>query len=91
MPVGNVPAGIFFEGYDYRFEQIRVYGYRRACINGQATDPGKDVLLDEWKQHHIEAEVDRLLMSFDRLIEKSSFGGRAWAQSRRDQDGGRSD
>ena len=53
---------IFGEDYDYLFEQIRMYGYRRARINGKETDLGKDVSLDERKQYHIEAVVDRFVV-----------------------------
>jgi len=44
------------------FDDIRKAGYVRVRVNGQVIDVNEDVKLDRYKQHTIEAVVDRLVV-----------------------------
>lgn len=53
---------IYGEDYEYTIEQIRINGYRRARIDGQETDLGGSVELDEDRDYRIEAIVDQFVV-----------------------------
>ncbi|MCL4488472.1 MAG: excinuclease ABC subunit UvrA [Chloroflexi bacterium] len=44
------------------FEDVRKAGYVRVRVNGDVLDVNEDVRLDRYKQHTIEAVVDRLVI-----------------------------
>ena len=44
------------------FDDVRKAGYVRVRVNGDVLDVNEDVKLDRYKQHTIEAVVDRLVM-----------------------------
>ncbi len=44
------------------FEDLRKSGYTRARVNGRVLDLSEDIELDRYKQHSIEAVVDRLVI-----------------------------
>ncbi len=44
------------------FEDVRKAGYVRVRVNGQVLDVNEDIKLDRYKQHTIEAVVDRLVV-----------------------------
>ena len=50
------------EDYEYLFEQIRVYGYRRARVDGKPRDLGDHVALDEEAEHTVEAVIDTFVV-----------------------------
>ena len=54
---------IYGEDYEYTLEQIRVNGYRRARIDGQETDLGENIELDEDVEYRIEAIVDQFVVA----------------------------
>jgi excinuclease ABC subunit A len=49
---------------EYRslFEDLRKSGYVRVRVNGQVRDVNEEIELDRYKQHTIEAVVDRLIV-----------------------------
>jgi excinuclease ABC subunit A len=51
--------------YQAVFEEIRKSGFARARVDGQVHSLDEEITLDRYKQHTIEAVVDRLVM--DRL------------------------
>lgn len=53
---------IFGEYYEYLFEQIRVNGYRRARVDGELTDLGDHIELDEDEDHAIDAIIDNFVI-----------------------------
>ncbi|MCA9060012.1 MAG: hypothetical protein KDA85_16005, partial [Planctomycetaceae bacterium] len=53
---------VYGEDYEYLFEQIRVNGYRRARIDGNAVDLGDNIELDEDETHTIEAVIDSFVV-----------------------------
>ena len=44
------------------FEDLRKSGFTRARVNGQVLELSEDIELDRYKQHTIEAVVDRLVI-----------------------------
>jgi excinuclease ABC subunit A len=44
------------------FEDVRKAGFVRVRVNGQVLDVNEDIKLDRYKQHTIEAVVDRLVI-----------------------------
>ncbi len=44
------------------FEDLRKSGFTRARVNGRVMDLGEEIELDRYKQHSIEAVVDRLVI-----------------------------
>ena len=44
------------------FEDLRKSGYTRARVNGRVLDLSEEIELDRYKQHSIEAVVDRLVI-----------------------------
>ena len=48
--------------YRQLFEDLRRAGYVRVRVNGQIRDLGEEIELDRYKQHTIEAVVDRLIV-----------------------------
>src|SRR5262249_35867460 len=44
------------------FEDLRKSGFTRARVNGRVLDLSEDIELDRYKQHSIEAVVDRLVV-----------------------------
>jgi excinuclease ABC subunit A len=44
------------------FEDLRKSGYARARVNGRVLDLSEEIELDRYKQHSIEAVVDRLVI-----------------------------
>ena len=44
------------------FEDLRKSGFTRARVNGRVLDLSEDIELDRYKQHSIEAVVDRLVI-----------------------------
>ncbi|MCC7358830.1 MAG: excinuclease ABC subunit UvrA [Anaerolineales bacterium] len=44
------------------FEDLRKSGFTRARVNGRVLDLAEDIELDRYKQHSIEAVVDRLVI-----------------------------
>ena len=53
---------IYGEDYEYLFEQIRVNGYRRARIDGQARDLGDNIEIDADEEHTVEAVIDSFVV-----------------------------
>ncbi len=47
------------------FEDLRKSGYTRARINGEVRDLSEDIELERYKQHTIEAVIDRLIIPDD--------------------------
>src|SRR5512143_3868199 len=45
------------------FEDLRKSGFTRARVNGRVLDLSEDIELDRYKQHSIEAVVDRLVIA----------------------------
>ncbi len=71
--IGSLPPGtevevrapvhkIHGEDYEYLFELIRVNGYRWARIDGQPSDLGDNIQLEEDEEHTIEAVVDTIVV-----------------------------
>lgn len=61
------------EDYAALFERIRVNGYRRAKIDGQARDLGDNLELDEEEAHTVEAVIDSFVVGpgIDQQVVKS--------------------
>ena len=51
--------------YQAVFEEIRKAGFARARVDGQVHSLDDEISLDRYKQHTIEAVVDRLVMSHE--------------------------
>jgi excinuclease ABC subunit A len=51
--------------YQAVFEEIRKAGFARARVDGQVYSLDDDISLDRYRQHTIEAVVDRLVVSHD--------------------------
>jgi excinuclease ABC subunit A len=51
--------------YQAIFEEIRKSGFTRARVDGAAHSLDDEIELDRYKQHTIEAVVDRLLISYE--------------------------
>jgi excinuclease ABC subunit A len=51
--------------YQAVFEEIRKAGFARARVDGQVHSLDDDISLDRYRQHTIEAVVDRLVVSAD--------------------------
>lgn len=49
--------------YQAVFEEIRKAGFVRARVDGKVVSLDEDIELDRYKQHNIDAVVDRLVMS----------------------------
>jgi len=47
------------------FDDVRKAGYVRVRVNGDVLDVNEDIKLDRYKQHTIEAVVDRLVVKHD--------------------------
>ena len=65
------------------FEDLRKSGFTRARVNGKVLDLSDEIELDRYKQHSIEAVVDRL------VIPKKAEGGKQEAGSRKQKAGSR--
>lgn len=53
---------VWGEDWDWLLDQIRHHGFRRAIINGEPVDLGDEVELEEGRDYHIEALVDRFVI-----------------------------
>ena len=53
------------------FEDIRKAGFVRVRVNGEMRDVNDDIELDRYKQHTIEAVVDRLIIRHDQEPEQA--------------------
>ncbi len=59
------------------FEDLRKSGFTRARVNGRVLDLSEDIELDRYKQHSIEAVVDRLVIPTDAGRAPQTDGGQA--------------
>jgi excinuclease ABC subunit A len=61
------------EDYAALFERIRVNGYRRAKVDGEARDLGDNLELDEEEDHSVEAVIDSFVIGpgIDHQVVKS--------------------
>ncbi len=62
------------------FEDLRKSGFTRARVNGRVLDLAGDIELDRYKQHSIEAVVDRLVIAA--TVEAAGGGDPAAAEAR---------
>ncbi len=64
---------------EYRslFEDLRKSGYVRVRVNGQVRDVNEEIELDRYKQHTIEAVVDRLIVRHAQAAHEDSEGEEA--------------
>ncbi|MBI5034017.1 MAG: excinuclease ABC subunit UvrA [Chloroflexi bacterium] len=53
------------------FDDVRKAGYVRVRVNGEVLDVNEDIKLDRYKQHTIEAVIDRLVIKHDNNGDKS--------------------
>src|SRR5512137_2905697 len=63
------------------FEDLRKSGYTRARVNGRVLDLSEEIELDRYKQHSIEAVVDRLVIPAKEAPEGDALKGKAPAAS----------
>ncbi len=56
--------------YQAVFEEIRKAGFVRARVDGKVYSLDEEIVLDRYKQHTIEAVVDRLIISHNRSPEE---------------------
>ncbi len=65
------------------FEDLRKSGYTRARVNGRVLDLSEDIELDRYKNHSIEAVVDRLVIpARDEAAQAGDAGAAGEFQSR---------
>ena len=53
------------------FEDVRKAGYVRVRVNGDVLDVNEDIKLDRYKQHTVEAVVDRLIIKREQTSDHS--------------------
>jgi excinuclease ABC subunit A len=64
---------VYGEDLEFAFQEIRKKGCRRLIVDGKSVDISEEVSLDESKVRHIDAIVDRLIVS--RKHEKAITAG----------------
>ena len=53
---------IYGEGYEYLFDHVRAKGYRHVRIDGELTDIGDDVEIDDDEDYFVEVVADRFVV-----------------------------
>lgn len=53
---------VYGEDYPYLFAEIRTAGYRRVRVDGELKDLSEEWELDEGREYHLEAVVDRFVI-----------------------------